>query len=441
MSDEASTPPHHPTYNVHLAPERISHIVSTIYPDHTATAAETPRGTSYNNRIYFLDIIPNPSTSAPEPGKPLKAVLKLSGHFFNEIKVQNEVGALLLLARHCPCVPAPLVLAWSENGRTISTQHKTIPDISQVEAERTNGWILMTHLPGRILTTADLDSPSGPRILHQIAQSNVSWRTVMPTVPMFGNIRQRSHEEGRLVIVRPYEPSPFNQGYTVGGFLLCHRYDPKPILTASDYYTYMLKDQVHRVMTSKQFDTVRCDIVPLIAEFVDTDLPHMSCLQQTCGPILQGVFSHMDLAPRNILVQDDEQGGLNVTGIIDFEFAAFLPPMDEFVNAYVRQDDDWEERHYRLLLQDMAALGCEVPPLEGGISDQKSFGKQEWKETCVLWRLIDNIAPWYVMDGNMGRKELQEELEKAGKIVRNCIRELQKLRSLPEQSQPTTPAV
>ena len=195
----------------------------------------------------------------------------------------------------------------------------------------------------------------------------------------------------------------------------------------------MLKDQIHRVMTSTCYDDVRCDLVPLIAEFVERDLPHLFCGRvQQHGEVSKAVLSHMDLAPRNILVSEDETSGglLKVTGMVDFEFAAFLPEMDEFVNSVIRQDDDWETRHYNVLIDEMGRLGCRVPPLDG-VDAQDTFGKQEWQEVCLLWKLIDNIAPWHVMDGKTGNGEV---LDRAGKVIRECIAQLRMLR-VPEANE------
>ena len=449
MAEAPPTPPNHPTHRVSLSPGRINHIVSTLYPNHTANITPAQRGTSYNNRIYYLDISPSPtSTTDPTPVAPssssLQAVLKVSGHFFDHKKIQNEVASLLLLLRHCPEVPVPTVFAWSDDGRTISTYAGSVADTSYIDPisevdgvartkRRSQGWILFSRLAGRMLVNADLDGPSGSAILRQLAAYNHAWRSKIPHLPMFGNIRQRTPAETARSPDHPPATSAMDEVYTIGGFLLAYRYDPSPITTKLDYYTYHLKDQVHRVMTSRAYDDVRCYLVPIIADFIDRDLPRLSCVEDDDGQA-KAVFSHMDFAPRNVLVDAEEGVALKVTGMVDWEFAAFLPEMDEYTQAEVRQEDDWEKRHWRRMMKEVGKLGGSSPPLadlgsilDPGPESAQVFDELEWKEICMLWRLIDNVAPWYVMEGSQTHEELAKELDRAGKVVKDCIKELQSL--------------
>ncbi|KAF5350565.1 hypothetical protein D9756_008742 [Leucocoprinus leucothites] len=48
------------------------------------------------------------------------------------------------------------------------------------------------------------------------------------------------------------------------------------------------------------------------------------------------VFAHGDLQPHNIMVEDG-----HVTGIIDWEFGAWLPEYWDYVNPLTRMDDNW----------------------------------------------------------------------------------------------------
>ncbi|RMZ76945.1 hypothetical protein DV737_g4593, partial [Chaetothyriales sp. CBS 132003] len=396
---QVSTPRHDPAYGVHLSSTRINYIVSSLYPNYSAKVTEAPRGFSVSNRIYFLEIAPNPTPSSLETYTPFHAVLKVCGQFFNHTKIQNEVAALFLLARYCPSVPVPQIIAWSEDGVTISTFNQPIPDSSAIGDERPRPWILVTLPPGRPLTTADLDSAAGPAIIAQIAEHNASWRRSIPSVPMFGNVRFRTAST-------PPNSLPLHEALNIEGFLLCHRPVQGPITTMLDYYMYMLKDQIHKVMSSRPYDDVRCDLVPLVAEFIERDLLYLSCVRPNSQEDVSPVFSNVDLSPRNIFVADGPNGRVIVTGIANFEFAAFLPEIDEFANEFIRREGDWAERHYTMLMDELARLGCRVPPVDGLSPDvDNKFSEQEWAEACLLWKLIDNVAPWYVMDGNPDNAE------------------------------------
>jgi hypothetical protein len=414
-----------------LGYDRIQHIISTLYPNHTANVTEAPRGSSYNNRIYYVDIIASQPAAVGSTQSILSTVLKVSGHFFNHTKIQNEVISLVLLARHCSNVPAPLPLAWSEDGRTITTFEGSQPDTSSFISSKPSSWILLPRLPGRTLITADLNSPSGHSILSQLASFMYTWRTQIPALPMFGNLRPATAQSPSPQ-PPPTIPTPpaLHENYTVGGFLLAHHYDPFPITSLYKYYEYHIRDQLSRVMTSTCYDDVRCDIVPFVAEFLEFDLWALQCVQSQSPNNSGGakaIFSHMDFAPRNILVDDDENGGLKVTGVLDWEFAAYVPECDEAINTYVRQRGDWGERHFRMLMKELGKLGCRVPPING-VDAEYTFDKRVWKEVSLLWRMIDAIAPWNVMEQKYTKDELDRELGKAGRVVVECVNELRRLK-------------
>ncbi|RMZ80243.1 hypothetical protein DV738_g2754, partial [Chaetothyriales sp. CBS 135597] len=416
MPDRVSTPRHDPAY---VSPARINYIVSSLFPNYSAKVTDPARGFSVGSRIYSLEIAPNQTpASSSGTNKTLNAVLKVCGRTFNHTKIQNEVAALFLLGRYCPSVPAPQVIAWSEDGVTISTFNKPIPDSSALGDEKPRPWILVTQPPGRPLKTADLDSAAGPAIIAQIAQHNASWRRSIPSLPVFGNIRFRSSSI-------PPNSLPPHETLSIDGFLLCHRPVPGPITTTLDYYMCMLKDQIHKVMSSRPYDDVRCDLVPLVAEFIERDLIYLSCVRPNNREEISPIFS-AELSPRNILIDYGPSGRVTVTGITNFEFAAFLPEIDEFANEFIRREGDWQERHYTMLMEELGRLGCKVPPLAGLSREvENKFSDQEWTEACLLWKLIDSVAPAYVVDGNPDNPKL---VNRASRLVRECIDRLQRMR-------------
>ncbi|RMD43538.1 hypothetical protein DV735_g1534, partial [Chaetothyriales sp. CBS 134920] len=417
MPDRVSTSRHDPAY---VSPARINYIVSSLYPNYSANVTDPPRGFSIGSPIYSLEIAPNPSPpSFSGTVKAFHAMLKVCGRAFNHTKIQNEVAALFLLARYCPSVPVPQVIAWSEDGVTISTFHQPIPDSSGLADEKPRPWILVSQPPGRPLKTADLDSVAGPAILAQVAQHNAAWRRYIPSLPVFGNVRFRSSSS-------PPNALPPHETLNIDGFLLCHRPVPGPVTTTLDYYMAMLKDQIHKVMSSRPYDDVRCDLVPLVAEFIERDLLYLSCVRPSNREEISPIFSNLELSPRNILVDYGPSGQVTVTGIVNFEFAAFLPEIDEFANEFIRREGDWQERHYTILMDELGRLGVRVPPLPGLSREvDNKFSDQEWAEACLLWKLIDNVAPSYIVDGNPDNPKL---VNRASIVVRDCIDRLQRMR-------------
>lgn len=144
-----ATPPHHPTYNIHLSLPSVQKICTSVFPSsilNNLSIRTLPHGGSFNNRIYFL------SFQSEE-----LHVLKLNGRFFGIDKVQNEVSCMLLLEKCCPEIPVPRVVAWSEDGEEIVVRdgNATRVGIGYVNTKSNDsdggkgkGWILMTCLPG-----------------------------------------------------------------------------------------------------------------------------------------------------------------------------------------------------------------------------------------------------------------------------------------------------
>ena len=133
----------------------------------------------------------------------------------------------------------------------------------------------------------------------------------------------------------------------------------------------------------------------------------------------------MDFAPRNVLISEDEPSC--ITGLLDVEFAGFFPEEEEFINAVIKQEGDWEERHWEVIMQEMARLGETVPPtLE--VQAGSCFDEVEWRRACAVARVIDRMAPWEVRDGEVGEDDLVKELNQAEGLVRAGLMELRVLR-------------
>ncbi|KAM3548903.1 hypothetical protein MY1884_008979 [Beauveria asiatica] len=128
------------------------------------------------------------------------------------------------------------------------------------------------------------------------------------------------------------------------------------------------------------------------------------------------VFTHYDLSPRNILVTGSPP---QISGIVDFEFAGFFAPVEEFLNDAVGNEGDWPDTQYKEYLAELEAKGTRTPA--AGIS------ALVWETARCLERVADNIAPWWLPGPHTGAAleeqfaksaaELQENLEKLSSAV------------------------
>ncbi|KAG8409539.1 hypothetical protein J3459_017366 [Metarhizium acridum] len=153
------TPPHQPNAGVAMSREEMEAIVDSAFPQSKLTnVSAVSTCDSFNNRIYFLQ-----ADNTTE-----EVVLKINGRYFGPAKVQNEVACLRQSEKHCPQIPSPRVLAWSEDGQAaiFTTPYTTgqIDDVraaaQQNDAHRHGGWIVTTKVPGVTVPVADLDDYS-----------------------------------------------------------------------------------------------------------------------------------------------------------------------------------------------------------------------------------------------------------------------------------------
>jgi Ser/Thr protein kinase RdoA (MazF antagonist) len=412
MNTSSSTPPYLPTYQVYLNEQRIKTIINAVFPDFEVTGIQQlESGQSYNNRIYFIDTTHRKN---PPDGNPAsrRFVLKLAGHYFNHRKIENELGCLLLLKRYCPEVPVPEVFAWSGNGGAIETVDGSYLQASEGQPFSDHPWILISRLPGRSLTVADLDSDQRGTILKQLAGHLVSWRTKVPELRRWGHLRLRPTEGMK-------QKSNCNSDL-LPDKLFCVENSLFHSFTWPATWRYLptsAADQLARLEKEPQFRWTWESYGKTWKKWVDEDLMRFSLPPpEICK------LTHFDFSPRNVLVLDAD-GVLSVTGVLDFEFAGFFPPTEEFINALVRQDTDWEERHWDIIMREMANLGQKVPPTPG-IPKHACFNEVEWKQLCLIVRIIDRMAPWEIMAGKFDDEELRRELEDAAKIVNEGMREL-----------------
>ena len=412
MSARPPTPPSFPIYEVYLHHNKIEAILRAVLPDHKLlNIVQLSSSESYNNRIYLIDLqIADDHFKATNPFFTSGLVLKLVGRDFDHVKVENEVGCLLALNEHCPEVPCPRILAWSTAGQEIETADEKVIEAEQYHASVDRGWILMSRLPGRILTVADLDSKYGTDILNQLAKYIASWRQKLPVQTRSGILRLNCPDTSK-------EDTPSllpDRRVTIDGYLLFKTQSHNHL----SYYQAIAQEQLSQMKQNPQFQPLNARLGRKIEQWITGELPHHHISQATSF-----FLTHMDLAPRNILISTEES--IHITGILDFEFAGYFPQEEEFINAAARQDDDWEERHWTILMQELAKLGEEVPPMSGLSGDASCcFDEVEWDETCAIARILDRMAPWEIRDGLVEEEDLVGELENAAKVVQDSLDKL-----------------
>ncbi|PNY22501.1 Uncharacterized protein TCAP_07118 [Tolypocladium capitatum] len=414
------TPPHHPTAGVVVLREEVENIADCGFPGtELVSVAELPSGKSYNNRIYFLTLRhPSDEASSNSVARPeQEVVLKVNGRFFGAHKVQNEVACLQLLRAHCPDVPTPRALAWSEDGHvaTFATPFKT-GTISLNEILGLNshplghgGWILMTRVMGDPIASANMDEATMKELAGQLGDIVTSWRRNIPAQPHCGNIRlpHDGVEAGDI-------PTVTSSALEIRGVLQEGIDVAEPITNANDYYRIKLTDKLRELETSHTYTPNRSLAAPIRA-FVAEKLPHL----QLTGPSVnegtspdQHIFTHYDLSPRNVLVSGQPP---RITGLVDFEFAGFFPPVEEFLNDYIGNAGDWPQAFYNAYLERLEQ-NCIATPL-------KSFDADTWNLNCWLETLLGCIAPWELPGSHKGAA-LEAKLRDAEADARRMLEKL-----------------
>ncbi|KAM0742912.1 hypothetical protein ACQRIT_003089 [Beauveria bassiana] len=420
------TPPHEPRYNVHVAPGTIEKLIDNAFPGVALLSyfrLETNKG--YNNRLYFVKVRRKWQSSIfrDTDATERELVLKVNGRFFLADKVQNEVGCLQIVGQYCPGIPTPTVFAWSEDGVHVSLSNPCGSEKKYVilsipeNDENHGGWILMSRLPGTPLSAYDFDESARLDIMRQLADMAASWRTSIPAQRYLGNIQfhQPLHaSEPDFSIVHNSGPQPHH--LVVRGILVDELRIATPISSVTQQYTLKLEKKLDQLESSQNYARNR-HLAPKIRAFVTNTLPQLHTLtpphQRTSGEF---VFTHYDLSPRNILVTGSPP---KVSGIVDFEFAGFFAPVEEFLNDAVGNEGDWPDTLYNEYLAELEAKGIDTPA--AGIS------ASVWDTARCFERVADNIAPWWLPGPYTGAAleeqfvksaaELQENLQKLSLAV------------------------
>ncbi|PTB41733.1 uncharacterized protein TrAFT101_009653 [Trichoderma asperellum] len=90
---------------------------------------------------------------------------------------------------------------------------------------------------------------------------------------------------------------------------------------------------------------------------------------QSAIPMDTFQFTHYDLFPRNILVTGSPP---RITGIVDWEFPGFFPPVDEFLDDWL-DGGDWPKEFYVAYLKRLEENGVATPA-----KSVRGDGWQKW---------------------------------------------------------------
>ncbi|TQV98419.1 Protein kinase-like domain [Cordyceps javanica] len=418
----SETPPHEPRYNVHVAPKTIEKLISSAFPGiELISYSELETNKGYNNRLYFLRVrrIGQSSVFRETDATERELVLKANGRFFFEDKVQNEVGCIEILGQYCPDIPTPTVLAWSGDGVNVTLsnpsglERKRITLSISDHEKRHGGWILMSRLPGQPLSACDLDESTRLNIMSQLAGIAANWRTKIPPQKHLGNIQFHDQVHASapdFTITNNSGPEPHN--LVIRGILVDELRITTPITSVTQQYTLKIEQKLRQLEGSEEYSQNR-HLASEIRRFITARLPRL------CGSMPEPqsesgsfVFTHYDLSPRNILIAGSPP---EISGIVDFEFAGFFRPVEEFLNDAVGNEGDWPDHLYKQYLAELEARGIATPA--AGIS------ASVWETARCLERVADNVAPWW-LPGRYSGAALDEQFAKSAAELQENLKQL-----------------
>ncbi|KAI1012166.1 hypothetical protein LB503_004687 [Fusarium chuoi] len=335
MSSESrpSTPPHHPNFGVRMSGESINRLVRHVLSDTTRIEVEAlPSMKSFNNRIYYLKCH-RESHSGSDAVHVDDLVLKINGRGFGSEKVQNEVSCLRLLEHFCPEIPAPRAIAWSQDGFTIVTKGAQHGDMKLGAVdETTSGWILMTKVPGTPIELSALSNDDRFQLATQLADYVSIWRRNIPPQNFAGNVSFQQMTCQPDIRIPGSNPDSEMQLFIRG--MLGEELDCQHGITSlTEYYRLRIENKMRTLETNKTF-APNSDLIRPLDAFIQQDFPTIKALDAKDNSF---VFTHYDLSPRNILVSGQPP---QITGIVDFEFSGFFPPLDEFLNDCIANNGD-----------------------------------------------------------------------------------------------------
>ncbi|KAM0201440.1 hypothetical protein ACHAQI_011294 [Fusarium lateritium] len=273
----------------------------------------------------------------------------------------------------------------------------------------TGGWILMTRVPGEPIDLSEHDNDRLADLALQLADHVTNWRQNIPCQIYGGNMRfQEDEYKDSRPDVTLIDSRELGANFVIRGILGEGVRSLDPIATVEDYYKVTMENKLKTLEANETFEPNRSLLAP-VRNFMREILPSMTSLNTGA---LAFVFTHYDLSPRNVLISGEPP---QITGIVDFEFAGFFPPLDEFLNDYIENSNDWPKDMYEVYLKRLEENGVPTP--------LKGVDKDHWEQNYLLQQLVQNIAPWY-LPGEYQGEELKQELDKSKVLVKDLLEKL-----------------
>lgn len=409
-----------------MSREEIVKISSLKFPGSRLVSVQAlSTSKSYNNRIYFLELQHHPDSSQPSEVATQTYALKVNGRFWGTEKVQNEVACLNLLERHCPEAPTPAVYAWSGDGHEVwcatpnESGDRNAYTACQMDGKTAThgGWILMSKVEGEPIPTDGQDDATYKELGRQLANFVAGWRRQIPRQPLCGNVTMPCGGKN------PSNQDSKDQNadhVVVQGILMDNIKPSEPLRDPNTYYKVRMQDKMRELKDSDTYAPNR-HLLPILQQFLDNDLPHLELTggskDDSCGYFM---FTHYDLSPRNTLIRLDPP---QIVGLVDFEFAGFFSPFEEFLNDYIGNGGDWPAPFYTAYQTQLEERGISTPI---GSMDKALWNRNYWLES-----MLNYIAPWWLPGKHEG-DALEKQLKKAEQLVLTSLKKVMAATPAPE---------
>ena len=159
----------------------------------------------------------------------------------------------------------------------------------------------------------------------------------------------------------------------------------------------------------------------VLRKFTEQSLPNCPMFHSSSKDQAVSVLTHADLSRRNVLVhQPSPELPLRVTTVVDWEFSGYFSPYEEFLTAdsdlldfSVDMESDSLSEH---LLAELAARDVPTP--------RHGWLQEHWELARNLYRMRENIAPWWVRELDLQSSELQDELAMAEATIIKTLLEI-----------------
>lgn len=315
MSSGSEDETYGPKVGVKLSLDQANLIIKRHFPHLMATnISHINRG--YNNRVYIV------TTSGGE-----EYILRLSGRFWTRFKTENEVVALVCMAKRCKEVLVPKVYGYC-----------TDKEKSGINAE----YILMQKIEGEPLEDVwdNLDLTGKMKIVDQIARILGQIQSVK--FPRIGSFQ--------------FASDPIGSSYGIGvdienditdieKVILVARgveYEGGPFDSFIDYFRSTCETEIEFLKNCEFMKAAEGykERLQRIQKFVGAfekletfpDTINIEALE--CVPF---VFTHGDFEPRNLMVNKDT---MQITGVLDWEFSGSYPVDEEWFTGFAFVDSD-----------------------------------------------------------------------------------------------------